>query len=93
MNVHAGAGIDGVTTDPGFVDAAHGDFRLRTDSPNVDACTDTAAVSGTGETHVDVAGHPRPQSPMGSPTPFDRGAHELADLIFADGFDPPPLVP
>ncbi|MBA8888826.1 putative outer membrane repeat protein [Dokdonella fugitiva] len=93
MNVHAGAGIDGVTSDPGFVDAAHGDLRLRTDSPNVDACTDTVAVSGTGETHVDVAGHPRPQSPMGSPTPFDRGAHELADLIFADGFDPPPLVP
>ncbi|HEY6940228.1 hypothetical protein [Dokdonella sp.] len=90
MNVHAGAGIDGVTTDPGFVDAATGDFRLRADSTNVDACADTAAAAGTGASHVDVAGHPRPQSATGSPTPFDRGAHELVDLVFADGFDPAP---
>ncbi|HEU4664836.1 MAG TPA: hypothetical protein VFS55_12485 [Dokdonella sp.] len=92
MNVHADAGIDGVTTDPGFVDAASGDFRLRADSPNVDACTDTVSAAGSGESHVDVAGHARPQS-AGSPTPFDRGAHELVDLVFADGFDAATLVP
>lgn len=92
MNVHVGAGIDGVTDDPGFVDVANNDYRLRTGSPNVDACDDTV-VLGVGETHVDIAGRMRPQSAVGSATPFDRGAHEFIDLIFADGFEESEPVP
>ena len=88
MNAHAGAGIDdAVTDDPAFVDPDNGDFRLRADSPNVDACADVAAL-GQGAIHVDIGGTVRPIA-LGNPvTPFDRGAHELRDIIFADGFDP-----
>jgi hypothetical protein len=88
MNAHPGAGIDdAVADDPAFVDADNGDFRLRADSPNIDACADVGTL-GTGATYIDIGGASRPIA-LGNPAlPFDRGAHELADLIFADGFDP-----
>jgi hypothetical protein len=72
-----------IDTDPRFVDAAHGDYRLAVDSPLIDAGTDTPA-GGTAE--FDLDGVARIEDAH-----IDIGAYERtpvnAEQIFADGFD------
>lgn len=93
MNAHEATSIDALVHDPGFVDAAAGDFRLLASSPNIDACADPFA----GVPMADLLGRERPTD-LGADHgdgDFDRGAHELGDRIFADGFDAgaPPFGP
>lgn len=84
LNAHEQASVDALVHDPGFVDVAAGDYRLQAGSPNIDACTDPFA----GPT-VDLLGRERPTdlAPDHGEGDFDRGAYELGDRIFADGFD------
>jgi len=82
----------GETGDPGFVDPASDNYRLRASSLNVDACElegSSLGVDGLFPLIIDVAGTFRPVdlAPMNGPGPYDRGAFELTDAIFADGFD------
>jgi hypothetical protein len=85
MNAHAGGGINAENHDPGFVDADGGDFRPYASSPNIDACADVTAGDS-----IDLIGMPRPIALGAGATPFDRGAYELGDVLFADGFEPSP---
>lgn len=75
--------LPGMDFDPGFADPASDDFHLRADSLNVDAYTPMAYTDS-----VDLDGNPRPYdlAPDNGGI-FDRGAYELGDEIFADGFD------
>ncbi len=84
MNAHENLSIIAQTHDPGFVDAADGDYRLHAGSANIDACTDPFALQT-----VDILGRWRPTDlgPDHGSGDFDRGAYELPDRIFADGFD------
>ena len=82
MNAPADGGIDAESHDPGFVDADGGDFRLHASSPNIDACTDVASND-----YIDLVGIARPIALGAGTTPFDRGAHELTDVLFADGLE------
>lgn len=71
-----------IAADPGFVDAASGNYRLAADSPLIDAGTDTPAGGAAG---FDLDGAARI---LGAH--IDIGAFELApatEAIFADGFD------
>jgi hypothetical protein len=54
----------GLNANPGFVDAAQGDFHLRSDSPCIDAGGDAGVT-------IDFAGNPAPVGPG-----FDIGAYE-----------------
>jgi predicted outer membrane repeat protein len=95
LNLFEDAVLPGVTADPGFIDPDHPlrpDFRLHPDAPGVDACN---AASGAPSSR-DVAGQPRPFDLPGVPNllgPHDIGAHEVGDLIFADGFGHNGLLP
>ncbi|RYD16220.1 MAG: hypothetical protein EOP90_05360 [Lysobacteraceae bacterium] len=84
LNAHEQASIDALVHDPGFVDAAAGDYRLHAASPNVDACADPFAGPV-----ADLLGRERPTDlgPDHGEGDFDRGAYELGDRIFADGFE------
>ena len=84
LNAHEQASIDALVHDPGFVDAAAGDYRLQAGSWNIDACADPF----TGPV-ADLLGRERPSDlgPDHGDGDFDRGAYELGDRIFADGFD------
>lgn len=65
-------GVGNIDADPRFVDPANGDFRLRPDSPCIDAGTDLADVS------VDLDGTPRPLDGNGDGIAgFDMGAFEF----------------
>lgn len=70
------------TGDPRFVDAASGNYRLRTDSPALDFATAQPANS-TRDLGPRVLDDPQVPDEFGA---HDLGAYEL-DLIFADGFD------
>jgi hypothetical protein len=63
-----------VDVDPGFVDAAHGDYRLRFDSPLIDI----GGMCGTScQTIPDLDGLTRPIDGKGTGTPVrDLGAYE-----------------
>lgn len=70
----AGLGLGSLTGDPRFVDPAAGDFRLRFDSPCVDA-------AGSGASSVDVDGRPRRMDGnLDLAGASDMGAHELQTL-------------
>lgn len=95
MNAHENGSINAQDHDPGFRSPESGDYRLRLDSPNVDACIEPFP----GAEASDLLGIARPENlGMSQPavagvvlvTPYDRGAYELTDLIFADGFEPLP---
>lgn len=66
--------------DPGFVDAAAGNYRLSAHSPAVDAAV---TVPGLSPPEQDLDGRPRP---VGAAA--DIGAFERDDVLFADGFEP-----
>ena len=74
-----------IATDPRFVDAATGNYRLAADSPLIDAGTDTPAG---GAAEFDLDGVTRVQGGH-----LDIGAYEFGaastDAIFADDFDGP----
>lgn len=80
MNTHDIVSIAGSDHPPGFVDAAAGDYRLSSNSPNVDACADPFPTAS-----VDLLGVPRPTDLGERPGDgdFDRGAYELPDRLFA----------
>src|SRR5690606_1144034 len=84
MNAHEAESIDAVVHEPGFVDAEAGDYRLPAGSPNIDACGDP--LTGPAP---DLLGRARPVdlAPDAGEGDFDRGAWELPDRIFADGFE------
>jgi hypothetical protein len=86
VNAHETQSIVALDHDPGFVDAAGDDYRLQAASANIDACADPFAVPS-----MDILGYTRPTDLPGSngDGTFDRGAYELTDTIFADGFDLP----
>lgn len=86
LNAHDAADLPAATHDPGFIDAAAGDFRLLGDSANVDACADPF-----GAPAVDLFGIARPfgLDHIAGPGPADRGALELGDLLFEHDFEPP----
>ena len=73
--------------DPRLVDAAHGDFELRSDSPAIDA----AITSIPGWDKLDMDGFIRTDEPAtpntgAGPVPFaDRGALEFHDGVLAVG--------
>lgn len=84
VNAHEDASIDAQVHEPGFLDPDAGDYRLHAASPNIDACADPFAGPV-----ADLLGQQRP-SDLGADHgdgDFDRGAYELGDLIFADGFE------
>ena len=66
--------------DPGFVDAAAGNYRLAVHSPAVDAAV---TVPGLPPLDHDLDGRPRPAG-----SAADIGAFERDETLFADGFDP-----
>ena len=71
---HAGAG--NIAFDPGFVDAAGGDYRLAPGSPCIDAGDPTDSTCGLG-----VAGHPRRlDGLLDGPLFVDMGAHEFGHV-------------
>ena len=73
--------------DPRLIDAAHGDFQLRPDSPAIDAAT----TSVPGWQTLDADGFMRTDEPAtpntgAGPVPFaDRGALEYQDGVLAVG--------
>lgn len=83
LNAHEDGGVGAMVHPPGFVDATAGNFRLAGSSVNVDACVDPDLVPP-----IDLHGQIRPfdLGHSNGPGPFDRGAHELGDEIFASGF-------
>jgi hypothetical protein len=84
VNAHENASIEALVHEPGFLDPDAGDFRLHAASPNIDACADPFAGPV-----ADLLGRQRP-SDLGTDHgdgDFDRGAYELRDFIFADGFE------
>ena len=67
-----------LTTNPQFVNAINGDYRIKATSPLRNSGKDEIA---TGITDQDVEGNRRLQG-----THVDRGAHEFAEIL-SDGFE------
>ncbi|MGA9333743.1 MAG: hypothetical protein WBV39_05635, partial [Rudaea sp.] len=80
---HDPATLPGINLDPGFVDPDHNIWRLRGDSINVDTYTPLSYTPG-----VDIEGNSRPYDLYPDHGGiFDRGAFELGDEIFGNGFE------
>ena len=60
--------IGNINTDPFFVDAVNGDYRLQDKSPCIGSGIEAPDIPGT-----DILGNPRPNPPGSRP---DMGAHE-----------------
>jgi hypothetical protein len=75
-----------VTSTPGFVDAAAGDYRLQGSSALNDYCDSSAYVAG----YRDIQLTPRCQDDPGKTNTYgscDVGAYEYSDRIFGNGFE------
>jgi len=71
-------GLGNIDADPRFLDAAGGDFRLRPDSPCIDAGTNLTEFIST-----DILGLPRPLDGNGDGLArFDMGAYEFNPYRF-----------
>ncbi len=75
-------GEGNIDTDPKFIDAENGDFRLRMDSPCIDTGTSVGAPSD------DIAGNPRPVDVPDVGTEgagaADMGAYEMPVVVYVD---------
>lgn len=74
-----------LAADPLFVDPLDGNYHVREDSPAVDFCDES--VSSSQEPDMDGEQRGVSVTP-GTSTPFDAGADEALDRIFADRFSP-----
>jgi hypothetical protein len=91
--------VVGLPTDPGnnvqfltdpFVNAAAGDFHIRTTSSAVDRWSAANNDPSDPAPTLDLDGNLRPYVFNSTTTPYDFGAYEagsFADAIFIDGFD------
>jgi predicted outer membrane repeat protein len=91
--------VNGLPTDPGnnvqfltdpFVDAANGDFHIRTTSSAVDRWSAANNDPSDPAPTLDLDGKLRPFVFNSTTTPYDFGAYEagsFVDAIFIDGFD------
>ena len=91
--------VTGLPTDPGnnvqfltdpFVDAASGDFHIRTTSSAVDRWAATGSDPDDPAPTLDLDGALRPHVFNSTTTPYDFGAYEagsVADAVFINGFD------
>jgi hypothetical protein len=81
-------GVGNLTNEPGFVDAAAGNYRLRPGSPCIDAGTNLSAILTS-----DLDGRPRPVDGNGDGLAvFDIGAYEYGALLVWQG-SPSPAPP
>ena len=81
-------GVGNITNEPAFVNAAAGNYRLRPDSPCIDAGTNL-----TGVITNDLDGRPRPLDGNGDGlAAFDMGAYEYRTplLVWQDSPNPTP---
>ncbi|MEX2647715.1 MAG: right-handed parallel beta-helix repeat-containing protein [Alphaproteobacteria bacterium] len=70
------AGAIGPVADPGFIDAANGDFRLAAGSPAIDAGTVNAAIDGERVVPDCEYVHPASERPRPSVGEIDLGSYE-----------------
>ena len=81
-------GVGNITNDPAFVNPAAGNYRLRPDSPCIDAGTNLSATITN-----DLDGRPRPLDGNGDGlAAFDMGAYEYRTplLVWQDSRNPSP---
>lgn len=72
-----------LAADPKFVDAPGFNYHIQPDSPAVDFCDDAVSSPLYGDIDNQTRGVP---ASTGTTTPFDVGADEALDVLFADRF-------